>query len=428
VNACDGCLARGLLLELLAGHLETQRARIEALLALPDDELLDAVGGERADAFAQSLRTADARARRARVERAGLEAVCRCSPLYPRELLELAAPPAALYLTGAVQRLTALLAEPAVAIVGARRASPYGVETARTLASGLVAAGVTVVSGMALGIDGVAHDGALRGVGAARGAGAGGAAGGAGAGRAAGAGGAGGAAGAGGAGGAAGAGGAGGAAGAAGEAGECGAPGQAGRAVGTIAVLPGGADRPYPAGHRRLYERIRAHGLVVSELPPGVQPRRWMFPARNRIIAGLSAITVVVQARTRSGALVTARHAAALGRTVGAVPGPVSSPLSAGPHELIAGGARLITGPQDVLDAIYGPGARTLGDARRREGLSDRDVALLDALQEGHEGAAAFGVAGLGTVEGLEAVAALELAGAIRRGPGGRLLVTTGGD
>lgn len=390
MNACDRCLQRGLLLERLAGHLETQRAQIDALLERPDDELIDAVGGERlaasgervaasgelvdssgeradpsrrpAAASGERLRWASAGACRARVAATGLEVVCRCSPLYPRSLLELAAPPAALYLTGPPERLASLLAEPAVAIVGARRASPYGVEVARTLASGLAQAGVPVVSGMALGIDGTAHDGAL---------GAGG----------------------------------------------------AGRA--TIAVLPGGADRPYPAGHTRLYGRIRTHGVAVSELPPGVRPRRWMFPARNRIIAGLSAMTVVVQARRRSGALVTARHAQAIGRAVGAVPGPVTSPLSTGTHELIAAGARLIAGPQDVLDAVYGPGHRTLADVRRAS-LSDRDTALLDALREGHEGTAAFARAGLGTIEALETVAALELAGAIRRGPGGRLVLRTG--
>lgn len=361
MNACDRCLARGFLLEALAGHLETQRWQIDALLALSDDELLDAVGGERADELAPQLERADADAgaRRARIAAAGLEVVCRCSPLYPRALLELQAPPAALYLTGSAERLASLLADPAAAIVGARRASPYGAETARSLASGLGGAGVTVVSGMALGIDGVAHDGALRGTGE------------------------------------------------------------------TVAVLPGGADLPYPAAHRRLYTRIRAGGIVISELPPGVRPRRWMFPARNRIIAGLSAMTVVVQARPRSGALVTARHARALGRIVGAVPGPVSSPLSAGPHGLIAAGAQLVAGAQDVLDAVYGAGERTLEQAWRAS-LSDRDVALLAALQEGHEGAAAFARAGLGTVEALEAVAALELAGAIRRGPGGRLVVTAG--
>lgn len=359
MNACDRCLARGFLLEALAGHLETQRWQIDALLALSDDELLDAVGGRRAGADPLALGGADAEARRARVAAARLQVVCRCSPLYPRALLELEAPPAVLYMTGSAERLASLLSEPAVAVVGARRTSPYGIETASSLASGLGGAGVTVVSGMALGIDGVAHDGALRGAGE------------------------------------------------------------------TIAVLPGGADRAYPAAHRRLYERIRAHGIVISELPPGVRPRRWMFVARNRIIAGLSAMTVIVQARTRSGALVTARHAEALGRIVGAVPGPVSSPLSVGPHALIAAGARLITGAQDVLDVVYGPGERTLEHAWRAS-LSDRDVALLSALQEGHEGAAAFAQAGLGTIEALEAVAALEVAGVIRRGPGGRLVATTG--
>jgi DNA processing protein len=161
----------------------------------------------------------------------------------------------------------------------------------------------------------------------------------------------------------------------------------------------------------------------VSELPPGVRPRRWMFPARNRIIAALSTITVVIQARPRSGALVTARHAAQLGRHVGAVPGQVSSPLSAGPHALVRGGADLITDAQDVLDLLYGPGERSVVDARRAQ-LAPADAALLDALDEGHEGPAVFVRAGLTPVQGLEAIAALELAGLVRRSPGGRLIVT----
>jgi DNA processing protein len=191
----------------------------------------------------------------------------------------------------------------------------------------------------------------------------------------------------------------------------------------TVAVLAGGADRPYPASHRRLYTRIRRAGLVVSELPPGVRPRRWMFPARNRIIAALSTLTVVIQARPSSGALITARHAAHLGRHVGAVPGQVNSPLSAGPHALIRGGAKLITDAQDVLDLLYGPGERSVVDARRAQ-LAPADAALLDALDEGHDGPEAFVRAGLGAVQGLEAIAALELAGLVTRSPGGRLTVT----
>jgi DNA processing protein len=191
----------------------------------------------------------------------------------------------------------------------------------------------------------------------------------------------------------------------------------------TIAVLAGGADRPYPASHRRLYTRIRRAGLVVSELPPAVRPRRWMFPARNRIIAALSTLTVVIEARPSSGALVTARHAAQLGRRVGAVPGQVTSPLSVGPHALIRGGAELITDAQDVLDLLFGPGQRSIADARRAQ-LAPADAALLDALDEGHDSPAAFAHAGLGPVQGLEAIAALELAGFVRRSPGGRLTVT----
>jgi DNA processing protein len=361
VSACEHCLRRGRTLELLSGHLETARARIDEVLAIPDDTLIDAVGGQRAGEVRRALARFDPDTERARVAAAGLDVVCRCSVEYPSTLLGLRAPPAALYLAGSPQRLMSLAAEPAVAIVGARRASSYGLEAARSLASELAGAGVAIVSGMALGIDGAAHSGALRAAGSERGA--------------------------------------------------------------TVGVLPGGADVPYPASHRRLYNRIRDAGLIVSELPPGVRPRRWMFPARNRIIAGLSTITVVVQARSRSGALVTTRHASQLGRQVGAVPGPASSPLSVGPHALIRDGAELITDAQDVLDVLYGPGERTVADARRAQ-LDPTDAALLDALSEGHEGHAAFVRAGLAPVDGLAAIAALELAGLVRRSPGGRLTVT----
>jgi len=397
VSACDRCLRRGLALEQLAGHLETERARIDELLAYPDDALVDAVAGEGASELRRTLARFDADKQRARVAAAGLDVVCRCSVDYPPELLGLPAPPAALYLTGSPRRLASLAAGPTIAIVGARRASPDGVETARSLAFEVAGGGVTVVSGLALGIDGAAHAGALE---AARSGveatGTGVAASGSGVVSPE--------------------------RGVEGSASGVGTPDRDDAGCVTIAVLAGGADRPYPASHRRLYTRIRSAGLVVSELPPGVKPRRWMFPARNRIIAALSTITVVVQARPRSGALVTARHAAHLGRQVGAVPGQVSSPLSSGPHALIRSGAELITGAQDVLDLMYGPGERSVVDGRRAQ-LAPADAALLDALEEGHEGPAAFARAGLGPVQGLEAIAGLELAGLVGRSPGGRLTV-----
>ncbi len=356
-GACDPCRRRAWLLQELAGHLDAVRARIDALLELDDEDLIEAVGGSDRDALHRRRAEYDADGAGARWAAAGVEAVCRCRAGYPPALLELPAPPAVLHVAGGVGRLQELAGEDPVAIVGARRASAYGLEVARSLAADLGAARLTVVSGMALGIDAAAHLGALD-VGS-----------------------------------------------------------------GTVAVLPGGPDRPYPATHRRLHARIRERGVAVSELPPGVAPRRWMFPARNRIIAALGQMTVVVQARERSGALVTARWARRLDRAVGAVPGQVTSPLSAGPHELLAGGARLVAGAQDALDAIYGVRAVALPD-RRREHLDPELSALLDALADGAVGEAAFAHAGLDADGGLAALASLELAGIVRRGPGGRYTVS----
>jgi DNA processing protein len=126
----------------------------------------------------------------------------------------------------------------------------------------------------------------------------------------------------------------------------------------TIAVLGCGADTAYPAAHRSLWRQIAERGLVVSEFPPGATPWRWTFPARNRIMAALAGMTVVVEAAERSGSLITADLAADLGRDLGAVPGPINSRSSVGPNSLLAGGACLVRGAQDVLDAMLGPGAR----------------------------------------------------------------------
>jgi DNA processing protein len=124
----------------------------------------------------------------------------------------------------------------------------------------------------------------------------------------------------------------------------------------TVAVLGCGADVAYPASHRSLWRRVQENGLVLSELPPGTGAWRWTFPARNRIMAALAGMTVVVEAAERSGSLITADLAADLGRDLGAVPGPVSSRVSAGPNNLLAGGACLVRDAQDVLDAMLGPG------------------------------------------------------------------------
>jgi DNA processing protein len=203
---------------------------------------------------------------------------------YPRLLAQLHDPPARLYLRG--HGAIDLMTEPAVAVVGARSCSAYGADVARTLGRDLAAAGVVVVSGLARGIDGEAHRGALEGGGA------------------------------------------------------------------TVAVLGCGIDRDYPRSHADLARRVADTGLIVSEYPPGVEPAPWRFPARNRIIAGLCLATVVVEARERSGALITADFALELGRDVFAVPGEITAALSAGTNHLLRQGAAPLLGVDDVLDAI----------------------------------------------------------------------------
>ncbi|MBA0045097.1 DNA-processing protein DprA [Mycobacteroides sp. LB1] len=143
----------------------------------------------------------------------------------------------------------------------------------------------------------------------------------------------------------------------------------------TVAVLAGGVDVPYPAGHSALLYRIARHGLVVSEYPPGVRPARYRFLTRNRLVAALSGATVVVEAGVRSGAANTAAWARALGRPVGAVPGPVTSTASAGTHiEIAERGAQLVVSAQDVVEL-----AGRLGEFAQESG---RPACALDALGE----------------------------------------------
>jgi len=214
----------------------------------------------------------------------GLRWLGRGDPGFPPLLGAIHDPPPGLFVRGAGD--AELLLRTAVAIVGARSCSPYGSQVARTCARELAAAGLVVISGLARGIDGEAHRGAL-------------------------------------------------------EAGGV-----------TLAVLGCGVDRDYPAAHRELAARICERGLIVAEYAPGVEPAPWRFPARNRIVAGLARATVVVEARERSGALITADFALEQGREVFAVPGEITSSLSAGTNALLGLGASPYTSAQDVLDAL----------------------------------------------------------------------------
>jgi DNA processing protein len=358
IHACDACLRRTWLIARLAGHIERERhartGALRLLLALEDQALLDALPTE-PDATPE-YQAFDPEAAREAVAGAGLAAFCRHHDAYPQSLLDLPDPPAIIHVAGNLDVYLAATEtdRAAVAVVGARRASEYGLEAARAIGRGLAAADVAVVSGMALGVDSAAHAGALA----------------------------------------------------------VGGP--------TVAVLAGGADVPYPPSKRRLYTAIRRHGCVVAEMPPGFNGFRWSFPARNRIIAALARLTVVVEARERSGSLITAELARDIGRDVAAVPGRISSPLAAGTNALLMDGAAMVRGPEDALDLACGVGAWHERD--RREQVPGHLRPLMTAVAEGHETLDALAAAGVGVGEAMAGLAELEMLGHVRRALGGRYL------
>jgi DNA processing protein len=280
--------------------------------------------------------------------------ISRGDPRYPAMLAQTPRAPSMLYVAGSVERMERLMSEPVVAIVGTRRASDYGMETARGLARGLAASGVTVLSALAEGVAASAHLGAL----------------------------------------------------------EVDGP--------TVTVMPGGADVCYPATRRSLYERLRSHGCVLSEHPWGSGKQRWSQLARMRLVVGLAQMVIVVEAEEQPTALAPARLAERLDRTVCAVPGRVSSPVSQGPHALLRSSAVLIRNAQDALDALYGIGSYEVPEG---------GVPLAPVLQEvlehvgsGRDTLTKLTAAGCDAHEATEALAELELTGVVVRGDGGRYL------
>lgn len=264
---------------------------------------------------------------------------------FPALLAQLHDPPTELYVRGSRD----WLAQPAVAVVGARSCSAYGASVARTLGRELATAGLVVVSGLARGIDGEAHRGALEGGGL------------------------------------------------------------------TVAVLGCGIDRDYPRAHAGLAERIRASGAVVSEYPPGTEPAPWRFPARNRIIAGLSLATVVVEARERSGALITADFALELGREVFAVPGEITAALSAGTNDLLRQGAAPLLSAADVLGAL----GLEPPELPPLPPVSPAAASVLRLLADGPREADGIArLAGRSSAEVAAALVELELAGLVEQGEG----------
>jgi DNA processing protein len=351
VTACDDCLRRTGLIAALAGRLQVefkQRTAPGRVLALRDEELLDLGGADIRRRYAAF----DPAAARARADAARLTTVCRCGEAYPERLRDLADPPAVLHVLGSV---AALEGEDAIAVVGARRASSYGLEVARALGRGLSAACVPVVSGLALGVDSAAHAGALE------------------------------------------------------------APGS------TVAVLAASAHVAYPARGWRLHAAVAERGAVVSELPPGAEAHRWCFIARNRIIAALGAATVVVQATDRSGSLTTADFAVELGRAVGAVPGLVTTRLSAGTHGLIQSGAPLIRDTADALELLAGATGRVFEvRALPPVALTPPLRKLLEAVEDGRGALTELATTPEEARGALAGLGQLERLGLVRRGFAGR--------
>jgi DNA processing protein len=252
----------------------------EAILGASAEQLI-ALSGIAPPAAERLLAQADdpCEADLSAMARLGVELLPWGDERYPALLREIADPPCALYVRGTLQPEDRI----AVAVVGTRRASSYGREVAAKLSADLTRAGVTVVSGLAVGIDTAAHRGALA---------------------------------------------------------------AGGR---TLAVLGCGIDVPYPAGNARLREEIMANGALLSEFPLGSEPEPWRFPARNRIVSGLSLGTVVVEGDIKSGALITAEFAAEQNREVFAVPGEIRNVRARGPHSLIQEGAKLVHDVEDIL-------------------------------------------------------------------------------
>lgn len=279
-------------------------------------------------------------------------------PRYPGELLQIADPPLALFVQG---RLDALAHPRRLAVVGSRNPTPQGTDNARAFAHALARSGLSIVSGLALGVDGAAHDGALAAGGV------------------------------------------------------------------TLAVVGTGLDRVYPSRHRALAHRIVAQGAMISEYALGTPPLAQNFPQRNRVISGLSAGTLVVEAALQSGSLITARMASEQGREVFAIPGSIHSTQSRGCHALIRQGAKLVESAQDVLEELqWGAGptacAVTPPDTPLAEAATHDADPVLAAM--GHDPVSLDAIqarTGLDTAHLQARLLTLELDGRVARLPGGLL-------
>lgn len=266
------------LLERFGSATGALRARAAELQQVPH------IGANLASKLRQAIDGLDVNAEIERLVEHGVTLLRRGHGDYPAALAQIAGAPELLYVKGRIEPRDA----EAIAIVGSRFCTSYGKKTAERLAGDLARAGFTIVSGLARGIDGAVHRGALQ---------------------------------------------------------------AGGR---TLAVLAGGLSRIYPPEHRELADQVKDQGALLSESAMTMEPMAQLFPARNRIISGLSRGVIVIEAGEKSGALITASHAAEQGREVFAVPGAVDSPASAGTLELLRKGAKIVRHAQDVIDDLRG--------------------------------------------------------------------------
>ena len=288
---------------------------------------------------------------------------------YPQSLLNMDDPPLLLYAMGArtvwEQGTLANAMSRSLAIVGSRNPTPQGAANARQFSQALAESGLTIVSGMALGIDGAAHEGALAGAGEGQ--------------------------------------------------------------LATIAVVGTGLDRVYPKQHLDLARNIAQHGVLLSEYPLGTPPLAANFPKRNRIIAGLACGTLVVEAALKSGSLITARLALEQGKDVFAIPGSIHSTQARGCHALIKQGAKLVESAQDVIEELLplfpaAVSADAVGNAKPTDVVAGADAAdaLLDAMGFDPIGLDALQArTGLATPSLLAKLMEFELLGQVSRLPGG---------
>jgi DNA processing protein len=332
-------------LEMLLATFESAEAALEARQA----DLEEVPGMTRAAATA--IRDASRRTGEKVLERArglGATALVPTADEFPPMLRDIPDAPTLLFAKGRLE----LLAKESVGIVGSRSHTRYGAGACRLFAGESARAGLVVVSGMARGLDRVAHEAALD------------------------------------------------------------------QNGGTVGVLGNGLGVVYPAANRALYDRVAAEGCLLSEYPPGEKPHAGSFPRRNRLISGLSRVTIVVEAREKSGALITADCALTQGREVLAVPGPITSPLSLGCNRLIQLGAKPALGLRDVLEE-YG---RTVGDAPASTvptDLTDAERGVLDILSTGVEHVDDVATrSGRPVAEALAILTSLEIRGLVMQEPG----------